>query len=112
LIRWVIISAFLFTIGNAIWKPIGGIEKVFWIPLGLFLWALVMYVHNDPRNKNTYVKIILLYFAVLASGNIIKQAFYQDGMLQINDYVWGIGATIILIIRLLWATRKQHSGRK
>jgi hypothetical protein len=122
--KWVIISGIVFTIGNATWNYIG-LEKVFWLPLGIFLWVMVVYIANNPKNASHPMKTGLYYLAALATGNIIKQAFYQDGMFQYNDYVWGICVTIFYLLVLFkdwllynlknlweWVTQNKRFGKK
>lgn len=122
--KWVIISGILFTIGNATWRFVES-EKMFWLPLGIFLWVMVIYIANNPKNASHPMKTGLYYLAALASGNIIKQAFYQDDMLQVNDYVWGVAVTLFYIgvlfkdwllhnLKMLWkwVTQKHKNGGK
>lgn len=97
--KWVIICGILFTVGNATWRYFD-LEKVFWLPLGIFLWILVIYAANNPKKASHPIKTGLYYITALATGNIIKQAFWQDDMLQINDYVWGACVTLFYLIVL------------
>lgn len=122
--KWVVISGILFTIGNATWRQLES-EKMFWLPLGIFLWVMVIYVANNPKQASHPVKTGLYYLASLATGNIIKQAFWQDDMLQINDYVWGICVTVLYLFILFkdrkfrnsinlrrWVIQKRKNGGK
>ena len=108
-------SGFLFVVGNATWR-LANEPKLFWFPLGIFIAVLVIYAAKDqPKNKRnaTFVeKTLLGYFVTLAWGNIIKQAFYTEG-LQINDYIWGLVVTLVMIITIIaWAIRKRRFGKK
>lgn len=118
--RWhVIASGFLFVAGNATWRFVKtypyGEPKLFWFPLAIFLAVLVAYAGSDRRKETppTFTqKTLLGYFVTLALGNIIKQAFYTEGIFQWNDYIFGAVVTVALIITLTikWVTRK--SGKK
>jgi hypothetical protein len=108
---WVVISGIVFVIGNATWRLVHE-PKLFWLPLGIFLWALVLYVVKVPRNASPIMRYSLIYLVLLASGNIVKQAFYDNGILQINDYVLGGILTIVLLILIAWEIVKRHYGTK
>ncbi len=104
MIRLVIISAFLFIAGN-VSLAFHNEYKVFWVPLAFHLLMLTYYIGS--KQKDVRYRIVFKYLTVLAIGNLIKQIFYTDTIGQINDYVLGGIATIILIVKL-WANRNKH----
>ena len=110
MIRWIIITGFLFTIGNVVWIYFGD-PKLFYVPLAVFLF-LLLYNCLKPVTKITKAQeVFLSYFILLAGGNIVKQLFYTDKIKQINDYVWG-GIVTAWLIYKLWSIQRQQSGRK
>lgn len=109
MIRWVIISNFVFLVANITWIYTGD-PKFFYVPLALLLVAFNYYILKSFKGKGNTI-LFLEYFLWLSYGNLIKQLFYSETLKQINDYAWGSLMTIYLIYKL-WATRKHHSGIK
>lgn len=109
MIRWIIIAAFAFTIGNIVWPMVGkeGDPRLFFIPLAVMILLLFVYArHTIAVNQPRWVRNFIDYFVVLAAGNVIKQMFYSEKMKQINDYYFGGLMTLVLIITL-WVNRKK-----
>ncbi len=100
----VIASGFLFMAGN-IGYSFGMSEKAFWVPLALHILCLVHYISS--KVKKPVEKLYLKYFTVLAWGNLIKQLFYTDSIKQINDFILGGIATIVLIVKL-WENQNKR----
>jgi Na+/citrate or Na+/malate symporter len=101
-----------FTVGNVVW-PIWGEQKLFYVPLSVFLLSLVLEVKSHYK-ANGFRNLLLKYLTLLAWGNVVKQVFYNPHLAQINDYVWGGIVTAWLIyksVKLKWATRKQPCGK-
>jgi len=97
-IRLIIISGIAFTIGNVVW-PIWDEPKIFYVPLAVFLLSCLVFIksHTAPGSIS---KLLLNYLTLLAWGNLVKQAFYNENISQINDYVWGGLLTVWLIYKL------------
>lgn len=113
MVRFYYISGVLFTIGNVTW-PYFNDPRVFYIPLALFLF-MGSWCAKSPSKKNYTIidGFFLDYIVLLAGGNIVKQVFYYNNTVsQVNDYIWGLVITIILIIRIIWEIRRQRSGTK
>lgn len=105
----IIVSGACFTLGNVLW-PLFNEPKVFYVPLAIFLFLLVLYVKQTaPKEKKTW-HILLEWLLLLAAGNIIKQLFYTETIKQVNDYVWGALLTINLTHKLFlqWANRSKQ----
>lgn len=100
----VIFSGAAFTVGNVIW-PIFDEPKIFYVPLGLFLFFLLWEV-KKVVNKD-YEKAAIEWLFILSAGNIIKQLFYTEKLKQINDYGFGAVVTVWLLYKLgkIWATK-------
>lgn len=92
-ISWVIISGFCYVIGNLTWEAAGE-EKLYFVPLAVFIMTLIMYVKKEYRGKNKYVVCLLEYFMLLSIGSVIKEMFYSYTIKQINDYYWGGFVTV------------------
>jgi Na+/citrate or Na+/malate symporter len=110
MIKAVIISGFLFIIGNILWSYFNQ-PKIFYIPLALFMLVLCLWVCDSYGGSNKYVLATFEYFVFLAFGNLVKQIFWSPSMSVIADYYWGGLMTLTLIVRL-WVIHKQHSGKK
>lgn len=108
LVILIIVSGFLFTAGNIVW-PYFNEPKVFYVPLAVFLWLLVYYVRKTFTG-NKIIKLFLTWLFLLASGNLIKQIFYSPTMSQVNDYYWGAGVTLWLLIRVWTINRNGRKG--
>lgn len=100
MIRVIFIFGFLFTIGNIIW-PMFNEPKIFYVPLALFIFSLLIEVRSRINIKNYYEIILVQYFIFLAGGNIVKQLFYTERIKQANDFIWGGIVTIWLIYKLI-----------
>lgn len=109
MIRAVIISGILFTIGNIVWKDYGD-PKLYYAPMALFLLLLVVQVTRTYTGSSEYIKAFLVWLVALAAGNFIKQLFYTEKVAQIADYWWGGVITGLLILSLcyLWLTTRKR----
>lgn len=82
-----------------------------YVPLAVFMFLLVCEVRWPKVQRTIVQNYFITYFVFLALGNIVKQMFYDDTMRQINDYVVGGLATLILLIFLIkWAIQRQANG--
>lgn len=107
----IIVTNFCFLLCNAIWFFITNDYRLYYIPLALLLVAFNFYVWETWKGSKR-ILIFFEYFLWLSYGNLVKMIFLNNKTVsQVNDYVWGILLTVILIYRL-WAIRKQHYGRK
>lgn len=106
-----IVANFLFLICNAVWFFVTNDYRMYYVPLALLLVAFNFYVYKTWKGS----KVILVffdYFLWLSYGNLIKMVFLNNKTVsEINDYVFGVVLTIVLIYRL-WVIRKQRSGTK
>lgn len=106
MIRWVIISAFCFLIGNIIW-PFVDEEKVYFIPLAVMILVLFLYVRKKiALNESKAIRLLIDYFVVLAAGNVLKELFYNPTIKELNDYWFG-GLCMLVLIISLWVNRKK-----
>ena len=110
---YILISALLFTIGNATYRQWHNEPKFVWVPMAAMILFLMIEVKNSVSAKKKVLRILFEYFVLLAGGNLIKQIFYTDTIKQINDYWWWALATVWLIYKLWVEYRKQdrNSGR-
>lgn len=74
----------------------------------------MVYIKDNIPRKQRAAYLFFTYFSILAISNVLKQAFYQPEMKQLNDYILGIGATLWLAINLikLWAIQNKQSGMR
>lgn len=83
-----------------------------YVPLAFFLSFLLWNV-KAPVKRTTIHNWLLNYFILLSVSNIVKQIWYSPLIEQINDYVVGGLATLILLILLIiWVIRERRFGRK
>lgn len=109
----IIIFGFLFLIGNIIAVPMGE-PKLFYVPLSVLLFLLFKYVGDTVKKPSPIIRYLLLYFLALSTTNIVKQVFYSERIKQVNDYICGGIATLILIIAITWeiARHRTRHGTK
>lgn len=114
MVKLFIISAFAFTIGNVLWDKFGMDDpRIFYIPLAFLLLMGSLCAKKLYSGKDKRIEYCLKYVITLSIGNIVKQIWYYSyDIKQFNDYVFGITATLILIIVILWETLKRHGGKK
>lgn len=106
----IIATAFAYTIGNIVWNKFGINEpKVMYVPLALFISAMLFYINREISGEKTpkYLNVLFKYFLILSYGNIVKQILYTDRIKQVNDYFWGGFVTVWLLFNLL----KLKNGR-
>lgn len=109
MIRAVIISGILFTIGNVIWREYND-PKLYYVPMALFLLLLMVQVTRTYTGGSQYIQAFLVWLVALAAGNFVKQLFYTEKVRQIADYWWGGVITALLILSLcyLWLTTRKN----
>lgn len=106
----IIIGALCYLAGNILWEPLGE-EKLYFVPQAVLILLLII----EVRKKTVkHLRIFFTYFMLLAAGNVVKELFYSYYLKQVNDYIFGGFMTLWLLYQLLklWATQKQHSGKK
>lgn len=103
MIKWILISAASFTFGNIIWNkiPSGNDDRFFYIPLSVMILLMLIEIKSRYKNEKYPIPLLIKYFVILASGNVIKQTFYTPEIKQINDYYWGALVTLWLIGSLI-----------
>jgi len=105
----IIISGICFWVGNIVWIYLDE-EKVFFVPLAIFMSAIIYKVKHLVKPKS-YQFCFIEFLLLLSYGNIIKQLFYTENIGLINDYVYG-GFLFIRLIVKLWQTRSMAFGTK
>jgi hypothetical protein len=108
-----LVCGFAFVIGNVTW-PLFNEYRVFYVPLSLFLFFILWQV-DSPAKITKLQRYCIKYFVALSLSNIVKQIWYNPTIDQINDYIVGTVATLILLIFVItWAIRntQKNGGRE
>lgn len=99
--KLVIASGFCYIIGNIVHRYFD-CPEMYWIPLSVFLFALIREAKMNVNEKgfNYYA---IEFLELLSVGNIIKQVFYSESISQINDYFFGAMLTLIYLYKyIVW----------
>lgn len=100
MIKFILISAFLFLLGNIFYSSYGE-PKLFFVPLALMI-ALFFTDATIHHWKGDYItRTTLIYFTALSYGWILKQSVYNETFNFYHDYIWGTLATggfIVMVI--------------
>ena len=114
MIKFILIAAFLFLLGN-IFTSYFNEPKLFFVPLALMvaLFFTDATIHN--WNGDYMTRTSLCYFTLLAYGWILKQVFYSEKFNFYHDYIWGglvTGGFIVMLIIETFRHKKKISDLK